>query len=78
MYDLKTYIIREWNSVPLSLIRNLCSVFIERVKIVLGLNGSCLEPEHLKKNQKKKYINDILQKYYQHSNLFIMIKKYFY
>lgn len=51
--ELRSYIIQEWNSVPSSLIKNLCSGFLERVKKVLELNGSRLEPEHLKKKGKK-------------------------
>ena len=82
MYDLKTYIIREWNFVPLSLIRNFCSGFIKRLKFVLGLNGSCLEPEHLKKKSKEKiykwYITEILPTFkfvYNDKEIFLLIKK---
>ena len=43
--ELKTFILQEWNSVPLSLIRNFCESYIDRVKKVLELNGSRLEAE---------------------------------
>ena len=76
--DLKTYIVQEWNSIPLSLIRNLCSGFIKRVKKVLEMKGSRLEPENIKKKQKVKYINGIFLKYYHRSDMYIMIRKYFY
>ena len=52
---LKAFILQEWNSVPLSLIRNLCDGYINRIKKVIELNGSRLEPEHLK-NKKKEEI----------------------
>ena len=52
--ELKTFILQEWNSVPLSLVRNLCEGYIDRVKKVLELKGSRLEPEHLKNKKKEK------------------------
>ena len=54
--ELKTFIVEEWNSVPSSLIRKLCSGYLDRVKKVFELKGSRLEPEHLKKNDKKDII----------------------
>ena len=53
--ELKAFILQEWNSVPLSLIRNLCDGYINRIKKVIELNGSRLESEHLK-NKKKEEI----------------------
>ena len=40
----------------MQLVRNLCSRFIERIKKVLELNGSRLEPKHLKKKAKEEEI----------------------
>ena len=51
--ELKTFILEERNSVPTSLIRKLCSGYLDRVKKVIELKGSRLEPEHLKKTDKK-------------------------
>ena len=53
--ELKSYILQEWNSVPEELIRNLCNSFIDRVKKVIELNGTRLEPEHLKKKKEEIY-----------------------
>jgi len=51
--ELKAFILEEWNSVPSSLIRILCSGYLDRVKKVLEFKGSRLEQKHLKKNDKK-------------------------
>ena len=56
--ELKQYITDEWNSIPKTLIENLCKNYINRIKKVIELDGARLEPEHLKKLevvQKKKY-----------------------
>lgn len=55
--ELKSFISQEWNSAQIGIIKNLCSWFIEKVKKVLELGGSRLEPEHLKKKQKIEEIN---------------------
>jgi len=47
--ELKKYITEEWNSIPKSIIENLCKNYIKRVKKVIELDGARLEPEHLKK-----------------------------
>ena len=80
--ELKTYIIQEWNSVPLSLIRNLCSGFIKRVKKVIDLNGSRLEPEHLKGKAKEEIylwnIPEVLPPFrfvYNDKEIFLLRKK---
>ena len=46
---LKKCISEEWNSIPKSLIENLCKNYINRIKKVIELDGARLEPEHLKK-----------------------------
>lgn len=47
--ELKQYITEEWNSIPKTLIENLCKNYINRIKKVIELDGARLEPEHLKK-----------------------------
>ena len=80
--ELKAFIIQEWSSVPLSLIRNLCSGFIKRVKKVLELNGSRLEPQHLKRKAKEEIykwdIPEVLPPFrfvYNDKELFLLRKK---
>ena len=47
--ELKIFLLEEWSSVPIELVQNLCKGFLNRIKKCLELNGSRLEPEHLKK-----------------------------
>ena len=50
--ELKKFLLEEWSSVPLELVQNLCRGFLDRIKKVLELKGSRLEPEHFKKKEK--------------------------
>ena len=45
--ELTRYMFEEWNSVPQTLIENLCCNYIKRVKKVLEIGGARLEREHL-------------------------------
>ena len=61
--ELVKYTFDEWNSIPQSLIKNLCDNYIKRIKKVLEIGGERLEREHLnelrnekKKETKKKYL----------------------
>ena len=74
--ELKKFIIEEWNSIPQTLINNLCSGFIGRVKKVLELNGSRLEPEHLKKKLKENIIFGKHQRNYHQQDMFTTTKKF--
>ena len=53
--ELKKYLIEEWNSIPLNLIQNLCKNYLYRINKVLELEGTRLEPEHLKKEKHDLY-----------------------
>ena len=50
--ELKRYLIEEWNSIPLNLVRNLCKGYLERIKKVFELKGQRLEAEDLRKYKK--------------------------
>ena len=49
--ELKKFLLEEWSSVPIELVQNLCKGFLNRIRKVLELKGSRLEPEHLKKKE---------------------------
>ena len=51
--DLKSYIFEEWNSAPLNMIKNLYKGYFKRLRKCIELNSVRIEPEHLKKKQKK-------------------------
>jgi len=50
--ELKKFLLEEWASVPIELIRNLCKGFNERIQKVFESKGAKLEPEHYKKGSK--------------------------
>ena len=54
--DLKTITLQEWNRISPKLVRRFCLNFVKRIKKIIEINGSRLEPFHL--NQIKKEIND--------------------
>ena len=49
---LKTFLLEEWNSIPIKMIQNLCKGYLNKIKKYFELRGARLEPEYFKK---KKY-----------------------
>ena len=50
--EMKKFLLKEWNSIPQNLVKNLCKNYLERIKKVYELKGQRLEPEDLKKYKK--------------------------
>ena len=50
--ELKQFLNEEWNSVPISMVQNLCKGYLEKVKKIFELNGGRIEPEFRERNKK--------------------------
>ena len=53
--DLKSYLLEEWNSVPLKMVQNLCKGYLKRLEKYDELNGGRIEPEHFKRGKPEAY-----------------------
>ena len=53
--DLKRYLLEEWNSVPLKMVRRLCEGYFKRLEKCVELKGGRIEPEHNKKSHSEIY-----------------------
>ena len=51
--DLTKFTFEEWNSVPITLVQNLCKNYLKKIKKVIELGGARLEEEHLKQIRDK-------------------------
>ena len=70
--DLVKYTFEEWNSVPQSLVQNLCKNYIKKIEKVLKNGGARLEKEHLNElrnneneKKKKKYLEYLDENMYE-------------
>ena len=81
--ELTKYTFEEWNSVPKSLIQNLCNNYIKKIEKVLKNGGARLEKEHLnelrkenEKKKRKKYLEYLDENIYQEKHKWELKNEY--
>ena len=53
--ELKTFLLEEWNSIPIQIIQNLCKGYLDKIKKCFDLGGERLEPGYFKHENKLPY-----------------------
>ena len=48
--ELKKYLLEEWNSIPKTIVQNLCKEYLAKLKKCVEIGGARIEPEYFHKN----------------------------
>ena len=63
--EFKKYLLEEWNSIPPTMVQNLCKDYLDKLKKCIEIGGARIEPEYFQKRQSMPYkweLQDILPK----------------